>query len=477
MKSIRTYLLTRLLGGSTVLLAAAGLTVYLVVARSMERQLDDNLVARVQGFASLLFQLEDEVVFEFSDELMPEYSDPERPAYFQLWYADGRLLESSESLRDGELALPFGPGPEAQHWTADLPDGRRGRFVTQVIEVHHLYPEEGPGRPTPARVLVVVARGREDLVLAERRVLARCMIAALLLVGLLGGLAWRSVRRGLSPLDRLAESMRGVRMEDLPEGLDVGEVPVELTPVVATTDALIQRAGAALKRERRTTADIAHELRTPVSELLTVSEVALRNKQEVNGSAEALETVRDVASRMGRSVSTLLELARVEGGGRKLTFAPVGIGAVMAELLRSSRALRRERQLEIENDVPEDAEVIGDADAIRIVASNLISNALHYAPEGDTLECRLVSSKEGWKLMVSNRAPGLSPSDLPALSEPFWRKDRARSDRDRSGLGLALSCALAETTGLALSFELEGDVFTATLSGQAGDEASFGNSR
>jgi hypothetical protein len=138
MRSIRATLLVRLVGGTALVLAAAGAGVYLVVARSIEARLDQNLDDRVQGLASLLFQVGDEVEFEFSGELMPEYERAERPAYFELRGADGRVLEGSESLRGARLAPEAAVGPEPAHWSAPLPDGRDGRWVAQRVEVHHV---------------------------------------------------------------------------------------------------------------------------------------------------------------------------------------------------------------------------------------------------------------------------------------------------------------------------------------------------
>jgi hypothetical protein len=161
-KSIRSYLLSRLLGGAAIVLAAAGLVVYVLVRRSLESQFDRELTQRVLGFASLLFQTKDQVEFEFSDQLMPEYERPERPSYFELWFDDGRLLERSDSLAGHDLVLLEKPSNQATHWSAPLPDGRAGRYVARRVEVHHVFPEEGPNRPEAAHVIVVIARGAKN---------------------------------------------------------------------------------------------------------------------------------------------------------------------------------------------------------------------------------------------------------------------------------------------------------------------------
>ena len=467
MRSIKSYLLSRLVGGAALVLALAGGAMYVVMTRAIEAQFDRNLTDRVQGFASILFQTGDDVEFEFSEQIMPDYGRTERPAYFELWFADGRLLERSDSLAGLDLVLASEPENVPTHWTAPLPDGRTGRYVSQLIEVHHVYPEEGPDRPKAARVLVVVARGTEELVAAELEVLLYCAASFALLIGLIAVSSWMAVERGLEPAKRLAAKLDAVEVEHLPAHLDVGELPQELVPVAAKTDLLIRRVDTALARERRTTADIAHELRTPISELLTVAEVALRDGQDPEGSRRALGTIRDVAARMGRSVATLLELARLEMGASRLERVPVDVGTMMGELLRSLSGAARARSLEVANSVAAGERVESDREVLRIILSNLLGNALRYAAPASTVACRCERSESGWRLVIENQTDELQPADLRSLSEPFWRKDHARADREHSGLGLALSRALADKAGLALAFELEGRTFRAVLAPRA----------
>lgn len=363
----------------------------------------------------------------------------------------------------GSLEVPVEPSLEPQHWTAPLPDGRDGRYVAQIIEVHHVYPEEGPDRPQARQLLILVARGREELLAAERNVLLQCIAASLVLIGLITFLSWYAVEKGLEPAKRLASTVDAIHVDHLPAGLDVGELPHELEPVRDKTDALIRRVQRALERERRTTADIAHELRTPISELLTVSEVALRNGSDPEKNRTALRTARDVASRMGRSVSTLLKLARLEMGAESFDQGEVDLGGLVNDVLRPLKPLERERRILLGNDIAPRDVVVGDDDVLRIVLANLLSNALTYSPEGGRVDCHLEREGATWSLTVENEAGNLEAADMRTLTEPFWRKDDARVDRNRSGLGLALSAALAERTGMRLSFELDSGTFRAVL--------------
>jgi signal transduction histidine kinase len=471
-KSIRSFLLKRLLGGAALVLVLAGAVVCVVVTRSLEGQFDENLSDRIQALSSLCFQTASEVQFEFSDQLMPEYGRDARPDYFELRYEDGRLLEGSDSLHGAALSVPAGLSAEPARWSAPLPDGRPGRFAAQLVEVHHVYPEEGPDRPTAVRLSIAIAAGREDLVAAERSVLGSCAAACLVLVGLLALLSRLAVDRALEPANRLAAALDAIRVEGVPdrpgsEWTDRDALPAELAPIARKIDALIGRIDTAFRRERRTSADIAHELRTPISELVAVSDVALLDGRDPESSRRALATMREIAWRMGRTVSTLLKLARLEMGAEACERRAVDLGLALDEAFRAVSSVGAEREVEVRNRVEPGSRVLADGDVLRIVLSNLVGNAVEYSPRGGTVECRLERGEERWSLVVENDAPELSPEDLASLSEPFWRKDRARTDRNRSGLGLALSRALVEQTGLRLEFQLEGRRFRASLSGVA----------
>ncbi len=199
-----------------------------------------------------------------------------------------------------------------------------------------------------------------------------------------------------------------------------------------------------------------------------MSEVALRGGKDAAGSVRALEVIRDVAARMGRSVSTLLRLARLETGTETFDREGVDLGELVAGVLHSLAELEGERELRVDNRVDGAEPVEGDREVLGIVVSNLLGNALYYTPRHGHVECLLTSDGCAWRFEVDNDAPDLQPEDLRVLTEPFWRKDHARVDRNRSGLGLALSRALAEKSGMTLEFELEGGTLRAILSGGAG---------
>ena len=466
-RSIRGLLLTRLLSRTAVILALAGLAVFLVVRRSLAAQFDRNLHDRLQGLASLLFQEGEVLAFEFSDELMPEYAPGESPAFFELRFEDGRPIERSESLGEGTLAAPEPMGGSEVLWSFTGPDGRRLRAIADVVEVHHVYPEEGPDRPQAARVVIVVARGVEDLVAAERVVLAACLLTAGGLLLLLGLVTVRAVSRGLEPANRLAMTLKKLDVDRLPEDLEFGPLPAELQPVGETTEELIRRLKKALQRERRTTANIAHELRTPISELVTVSEVALHEEEDPETQREAIGTVRAVAWRMGRVVSSLLKLARLESEAMPTIREQVDLCELVRAVHQGLTLAQGDSTPQVIFELPDrddaHSEVLVDPDALAIVVTNLLENAMHYGSPGRPVIVALESSPGEVRLDIKNRADGVSQSDLARFREPLWRKDGARSEQDHSGLGLALAQVVAAKSGWALEFNLTDGQVVATL--------------
>jgi signal transduction histidine kinase len=109
---------------------------------------------------------------------------------------------------------------------------------------------------------------------------------------------------------------------------------------------------------------------------------------------------------------------------------------------------------------------------LTIVLSNLLGNAVAYAPDGSAITCGLVRGTGGCSLVVSNPASGLRDEDLDKLTEPFWRASSAREDRTHAGIGLALSRRLAERLSLTLSFTLAGGLFAARLDFPAAEEVA-----
>jgi signal transduction histidine kinase len=213
--------------------------------------------------------------------------------------------------------------------------------------------------------------------------------------------------------------------------------------------------------ERRTAANIAHELRTPVSELLVLSEVALHCAEDPGHALDALRQVRDVGRDMRRLIGTLLELARLESGQIPLEPEPVELSPLVQDCWEALAHDARAKGLAFELRGARPT-VVADRCALGILCANLLGNAVEHAPAGARVECVLTNGP-ATSVIISNPALDLSPEDLDKLTEPFWRASAAREDRGHAGLGLALARRLAELLQVQLTFALEDGLFRAQL--------------
>jgi signal transduction histidine kinase len=222
----------------------------------------------------------------------------------------------------------------------------------------------------------------------------------------------------------------------------------------------------AMERQRRFAAAASHELRTPLTALQGSLEVGLL-KRRTPGEYEQLlhEAVGDT-ERMGRLVRDLTLLARPDVDATVLRREPIDLREVASAAVDDVALLAREKGQRLEVGLDDSLPAEGDPARLRQVFVNLLENAVHYTPEGG--EIRLAGKREHGNAVVEVRdnGPGIAGEDLPHLFEPFYRADRARSNADHVGLGLALASWIIHAHGGridAASRPGAGSVFTVSL--------------
>jgi signal transduction histidine kinase len=452
-------MLRRLAVGTAALLLCGTLGFTWFARRLLTRQFDTALQAKLDMLSALCEQ--DGALVEFDDDEvhLPEFEPGKTAEYFEIWVGE-RLLARSSSLGEGDLPRRSGPEGEALAFDLELPDGRPGRALGATVPIRD-YERTLLANPGPRSVTLVVAVGSADLNAAFLYLLAGGIVGS---VGLLLGVGWLCVRvanRGLRPVDALVRHVQGIRDPTEAPVYPVESTPVELRPIAAGVNLLVERLAAEVQRERRTAANIAHELRTPVAEVLVLSEVALHCADDREHALEALRQVRDVGRDMRRLIGTLLELARLESGQTPLESEPVELATLVEDCWQrlTGDALARDIALELEGARPT---VETDRCAVGILCANLLGNAVDHSPPGTRIRCVLADHPEP-SVSFSNPANGLGPQDLDKLTEPFWRASAAREDRGHAGLGLALARRVADLLQVDLTFALEGETFSARL--------------
>jgi signal transduction histidine kinase len=159
---------------------------------------------------------------------------------------------------------------------------------------------------------------------------------------------------------------------------------------------------------------------------------------------------------MERTVATLLALTRCEGGIEGIERGRFTVSDLLAETWSPLDAEASSRGLRFELEAPE-APIVSDREKLRLILSNLFSNAVAYSPAGSTVSCTARTEGDRLEITVANPAPQLTAADLPFLFDRFWRKDAARGSSRHTGLGLALARSFANLLGFDLTAQLSPD--------------------
>ena len=301
--------------------------------------------------------------------------------------------------------------------------------------------------PTDKRpaVTLVVARSTQrldaQLVFFRWLLLASggaTMIAALVISLIL-------VRRALRPLNALADRIATIREHELSSPIPTRHVPAELAPVVKRLNDLLRRLEAAFKRERSFTANVAHELRTPL--------------------AGALRDSLQIVERMHAMVERLLLLARLETQQVAFTTETLRVWEVVAACWQPLAHTAAARGLTLDSHIPEHLTCAVDHDSIVMVLSNLLENAVQYADRNGRITVTAAEGRDHITIAVENTGCTLTNEQAAHVFEPFWRADAARKAVGiHCGLGLAVVRQLVLALGGTVTSRVEDNgVFTARI--------------
>ncbi len=466
MMSIQRRLLLGLLLGLIGLSVASGLVLFFSVRIFLERQLNATLIAKAQAFGHFIRLMPDgQLALEPSQNPQAWNEGAAGAEFYQVWAEDGSTLLRSPDL--GQKDLPRGPAADSPGFAdGALPGGIPVRIVTFRFvatmedddETASSKPQQLNAEQRPVKnVVVVVAQDKSELNRFLKIILwASVLITAFACLGT-ALVVQVVVRRSLHPLQQVAAQAARIDEQSLHIRFSLDGLPAELQPICLRLNASLQRLQQAFERERRFTADVAHELRTPIAELRVLAEVALRGISDPTTTTVYFQDARDIARQMERVVSTLLALARCHSGTTTIVRESVDLKRLFQEAWQPYQQNAMARRIAFRFEMPTSLVINSDRTMLQSILGNLMSNAAEYTRTGGAVVCKVEEGDSKVRIRIANPVEGLMTADVSQLFEPFWRKDHSRTDGSHCGLGLTLVRAYTQILGGCTSASLSED--------------------
>lgn len=429
--SIRRHLLCWLLVPIITLWAVGAAITYILAIDFANNAYDDALLDSARAVSSRISFRANGI----SVDLPPAAQDilkwnEKDDFFFQVLTSRGTLLSGDDTM-------------SAPLWSdiSKEPSFRDAKFGTHLVRIVSLQVPR-PNRPNNDYVVIQVAetlQGREEL---RDNIILGVVLPQFVLIGFAALAVWFGVARGLRPLRELQIALSSRSPSDLRE-LPMNTAPKEVKPLVYAINQLLDRVRDDREAQKRFVANAAHQLRTPLAGLKTQTELAQRNR-DPEELGHSLRQIRTSAERATRLVNQLLSLARVEPAAYASSrWEPVDINLIARDATTELVPRAIEKGIDLGFEGLSGARcIMGDAQSLYEMASNLIENAVLYTGRGGKVTVR-VDDVGGLKLIVEDNGPGVPESERERVFERFYRA--LGNGVDGSGLGLSIVHEIAET--------------------------------
>jgi heavy metal sensor kinase len=286
---------------------------------------------------------------------------------------------------------------------------------------------------------------------------------AFLVLAVAGGLLFS--RQALRPVAESIAAARRLDPKDLTERLPRTKAGDELDELAGTINGLLDRLAAYHAQVSRFTADASHELRSPLAAMRAAVEVTLQQPRTAADYRDVLASLGEQCERLTALVNGLLLLARADTGEVTVRREMVDLSALAEEAAEMYEPLAEERGLAFRWECPPGAAVLGDAQRLRQLVTNLVDNAMKFTPSGGSVRLGVQRDGQNATLSVSDTGIGIAAEHLAHVFERFYQADPARSSSG-AGLGLSICRWIVEAHGGAItakSQEGDGTTFTVRL--------------
>ncbi|MDC2890262.1 sensor histidine kinase [Psychrosphaera algicola] len=262
------------------------------------------------------------------------------------------------------------------------------------------------------------------------------------------------VDKSLKPIDNFNSQLGEINLNSEQIKVPTDQLPEELLPTASAVNQFIMETHELYKREKRVTSDIAHELKTPIAELLSLSEVAIKFPHEEQITSQLASDVQQISNRLKNIVNGILLLQK-SSTTTALEKSDINLVQLIENTLKRENLNNREISF-IKNQ--NGYTVKTNKVALDTILSNLINNAFYYSPDNSPVTVDISEDKDNTVVQISNLCTnGCNEEDLNRFFEPLWQQDSSRTSTQRYGLGLAIVKSYCERLGASISVSLGPD--------------------
>ena len=444
--SVRVRLTLWYVAAMVVVLALYAVVVFAFVNRSISETLNTRLRGDFQWASAMVEQTPEGGITWYEDISDEEF-------WLRVWSADGELLyQNVEAARSPlpqsrDLALRANESiAEVDHPVASV------RVLTRRGQIG--------GRP------VIIQVGRSEAAMREELdQLALILALGLpLAVAVAGFGGYTLARRALEPVERMTERARLITAERLSDRLPVENPDDEMGGLAVVFNETLGRLEASFEQMRRFTADVSHQLRTPLTALRSVGEVGLREHRDDAAYRTIIGSMLEEADRLASLVDRLLTLSRAETRQAKLSTDEFDLHKLAEEVAAHLEVLAEEQGQSIEVEHVGAPHAYADRFVVRQALINLVDNAIKFSPVGGRIRIRVTELSGEAVVDVIDSGSGIEPSSRDRIFDRFYRA--ADSNTPGAGLGLSIAKGAVEATGGRLSLaasDIGGSTFRIAL--------------
>jgi two-component system heavy metal sensor histidine kinase CusS len=437
---------------ATSLLLACGLGVfYAIVVRHAFAE--DNAVL-ADKVAALRADLHESGPNVFAEELKGRQADEDTAYWIRMLDSQGRAYAETPGMERSLPAEIFPPPQESASIVGGLKDYRRGSKLFSLVALNE---QSGSQRYT-----LQVAQDRSSDERVERN------FAVLFIIVLSGSvlasafIAVIVTKRGLRPLREMTQSLARVGPTHLKEQVTPAEWPRELKPLAIAFDDMLKRLDDSFTRLSQFSADLAHELRTPIANMIGEAQVALTRDRTAAEYRETIESTVGECERLSRIVDNLLFVARADAAREPIARKRFNARAAVEKIAAFYQTIADDHHVTIS--CSGEAQIYADPDLFERALGNLLDNALRFTPENGSIQITLSEHDVDVEVVVSDNGCGIAPEHLRRVFDRFYRADSSRGS-DGAGLGLALVKSIVDLHGGSAKIQSEvGRGTTVTLS-------------